>query len=142
MDAIKNVYVSTKSRVEKEIAHFGTTSDQVLETRHLEKLDAILDAVDLKDAERLSVRAFDSVHMTLLSLWATKRIQGPATSANFEAKAKKAEGFVKLNEKKGNIEAAERQRQRVTEFRGLAQKAREGTLGEKPKKVRRRNKTP
>lgn len=136
----KRTHAAAKAAIEREVARFGTTTKDALETRHWEKLDAILDATSREETFRLSARATTSAHTTLLSLWSANKIPGPQTAENYERKAKKAEGLVRMQVKKGNEKAAERQRQRVTELRAKAQQFREGqapTPG--PKKPKRRS---
>lgn len=136
---VRRIYEGTKAQIERSVAHYGGTMKDVLETRHWEKLDSILDAQSREEALRIAEAAKEKVDTTLLSMWATKKIPGPNTPENLESKAKKAEGLVKMQVKRGNTKAAEKQRQRVNELRAKAGQLRAGQAPtQEAKKPRRR----
>jgi hypothetical protein len=97
-ERIKAIYDRTKSECHRMVTEYGASKD-VLEVRHLEKIDDILDAPTPKVALELSERATTSVHTTLLSLLARGRILGRNPKAMLEKKARKAESRVRMYEK-------------------------------------------
>jgi uncharacterized lipoprotein len=138
--AVQRIYASTKGEIERMVAHYGGTMKDVLETRHWEKIDSILDARSRMEALELSEKAMEKVRTSLIGMWARKKIPGPQTPENYEKKAKKAESLVKMQEKKGNDAAAERQRRRAHELRARAAQLRTGQSPLEDSKKPRRSK--
>lgn len=88
-----------------------------LEIRHWEKFDAVLDAPDRAEAERLAKKCESSVIVHLIHQWQIRKIPGPRTLSVLDKQAKKAESLAKSLKKKGEYEQAEKQQQRAARLR-------------------------
>jgi hypothetical protein len=81
------------------------------------RMNAILDAPDLEMAVLAKQKATDRLQIHLLSLWGKGAIWGPATFDNLESRAKKADSLATYLESIGNLEGADKQRERAERIR-------------------------
>jgi hypothetical protein len=95
---VQRIYNETKQQIYDEVTRQGGTKETVLEVRHLEKMDRILDATSPEEAESLAKRAYDSVFITCLHLRALHKIT-PKTPEEYRKKADRAESLVKMFQK-------------------------------------------
>lgn len=70
-----------------------------------------------EDARKVAHQAIEKLHTHLLLLWGNKRISGPCTASNIEARARKAEKWAVRLEKLGRTEEAAKQRAKVAAIR-------------------------
>lgn len=97
--------------------HYGLPE---LHDRHMEKLQKVLTAQTYEEGEALAKRATDSVFLTCLSAWSSKRIPGPRTPEILEKKAKQADSLAKFQESRGNDKDAAKQKDRAERLRNEA----------------------
>jgi hypothetical protein len=120
--AIKDVHERTWREVDTQLQKYGATREN-LSPIHVDRLDRILDSDDLTVAEDLAKRGRMAVFFSLLRQWGQGKIT-PNTVDALEKRAKSAESFAKWREKEGDLEAAERQRQRAADLQAQADKLR------------------
>lgn len=75
---------------------------------------------DLARSTQLARKAINSMEIACLAAWARGEVDGPDSPRALEAKARSADGLVRMLEKKGEHEAAEKQRNRAKELRERA----------------------
>jgi hypothetical protein len=81
-----------KARIYKLIAEKGATNEMILDVRQLEKIDRVMDAASIREAEELIRKAEGSIYICCLHLQATKKIF-PKTPEAFHNKADSAESW-------------------------------------------------
>jgi len=115
MTPIQEVHRSTQAKVYKMLEEYGTDRN-ILEVRHLEALDNILDAETGVEALALAKRAEDKVFTSLLSLWGAGKIRGKVTTESLEKAAKAAEYWAAVQEKKLAEATTDKERERAQKY--------------------------
>lgn len=92
-----------------------------MDPRIWKKLDMVLRARDLAEAHVLAKKATESAFLHCLSAWSKKKADGPPNQRNLEKQAQKAESLAEMLDKKGDSDAAEKQRRRAEELRQQAE---------------------
>lgn len=110
----KALYKSLWAEFEKVAEHYG--SEHGIPEHVDEKMLAACEA-PLETRGELITKARQAMEIHVLALWAKGDAAGPPTQRNLEAKAKKADSLAGMLEKRGNTEAAERQRTRAEKIR-------------------------
>jgi hypothetical protein len=81
---------------------------------HVEtKFQAILGAPDSATALDLVKKAQDAALLSVLAAWAAGRIDGPTNERTLEKRIKRAESLANMLDRKGQLDAADRQRERA-----------------------------
>lgn len=106
---LKALVSETKDRMVKMSIHYGLPANEIPE-RNLAKLSLVLSSKSYDEARDLAAKAYDSMFVCVLSMWAKKEIPGPTTPESLEKKAKQAEGLARMLENKGGDDAAKKQR--------------------------------
>ena len=112
---LKDLVKQTKSKMISTAAHYGLPEADIPD-RYYQKLALVLNAKDYEEAGQLANKAWDSFFICVLSMWAKKEIPGPTTPESLEKKAKQAEGLARMLEKKGDDDAAKKQRLKADGF--------------------------
>lgn len=116
----------TEKKILATAEYYGLPEEEI-EDRIWRKLGLVESATTAEEAAELAKKAWDSLFVHVLVLWGKKKIRGPATEENFEKKAKQADGLADFQERKGNDEAAKKQRQRAAGLRKEAEALRKKT---------------
>ena len=112
---LKELVADTKVRMVKMAIHYGLPQSDIPE-RNWFKLTQVLTSKSFDEARDLATKAYDSMFVCVLSMWAKKEIPGPTTPESLEKKAKQAEGLARMLEKKGEDDAAKKQRLKADDF--------------------------
>jgi hypothetical protein len=115
LDEKKKIASNIKAEGIKTCNYYGL--NEWPEEAMSKRINNILDAPDLETAIEASRRAVDRLQIHLLSLWGKGLIFGPTTPEALENRAKKAESLAKYLESIGNVDAAEKQRDRAERIR-------------------------
>jgi hypothetical protein len=155
MNPAQEVHRLSQQKIFAMLEEYGTDKS-ILEVRHLEAIDRILDAESTMEADELAKKAEGKVFTSLLALWGKGKIPGKVTAESLEKQAKAAEYWASVQEKK-LVEAttdkerkraqkyADKQKEKVESLRGkarLLREARERPVeaapeAVKPKKMKR-----
>jgi hypothetical protein len=114
MTPVQMVHGSTQAEIDKLLAEYGTDR-KVLEVRHLEAIDRILDATTLPEAEALVKKAIAKIHVTLLTK-AGKQIRGKLSVDYFSEKVDGAEYWAERQEKKAAEAKTPKERERALKY--------------------------
>ena len=112
---LKELVADMKGQMVKMAVHYGLPQSDIPERNWL-KLSQVLTAQSYDEARDLATKAYDSMFVCVLSMWAKKEIPGPTTPESLEKKAKQSEGLARMLEKKGDDDAAKKQRLKADGF--------------------------
>lgn len=121
LEGIGPVHAKLQQYILKLAEYYRYSGD--IDDRVWIKADKCLSATTPEEANTAIAEAAKSAQVYFLSLWGSKKAAGPATPESFEKQAKSAESLAKMFEKKGDDEAAQKQRDRAEQLR-----AQKGTL--------------
>lgn len=93
------------------------------------RLQGILGARTREEASQALLKARGTIQVMILGAWARGRIPGPTTEQSVERRVKRAESLASMLEKKGQLEAAERQWARASQLRIQLEEIREASAG-------------
>ena len=155
MTPVQEVHRGSQQKIYAMLEEYGTDKS-ILEVRHLEAIDRILDAETGVEADDLAKKAESKVFTSLLAMWGQGKIRGKVTAESLEKQAKAAEYWASVQEKKladattdkerkRAQKYADKQKEKVTRLRGearLLREARERPVDAapeavKPKKLKR-----
>jgi hypothetical protein len=128
-DSVKEIHAACKLRCLKTLSEYGVTRE-MLEVRHLEKLDCVLDAETNDDAYRLAKRAEDSILLFCLNLTRLGKVTGPQKPERYEARAQDADEKAAELEGENKAEEAAAYRQKAADLRAYADVIRNTAPGE------------
>jgi hypothetical protein len=115
MTPVQEVHLNSQQKIHAMLEEYGTDKS-ILEVRHLEAIDRILDAESAIVADDLAKRAESKVFTSLLSLWGKGKIRGKVTAESLEKQAKAAEYWASVQEKKLADATTEKERTRAQKY--------------------------
>jgi hypothetical protein len=115
MNQIQEVHRKAQQKIYAMLGEYQLDKS-ILEVRHLEAIDRILDAGSPVVAELLARKAIDKVEATLLAMWATGKVPGKFTPALLEKQAKGAEYWAKVQAEKAESALNPKARERATKY--------------------------
>jgi hypothetical protein len=113
-DLLKDLYQHAEKEWERSTKHYGWTDPRPDDLTA--KMQLILSAPSRELAYKLLEKINDSIHLVMLSAWGKKLIPGPITVASLTKKVNQAKSLVKMHQKRGNPEAAQRQEERIVKL--------------------------
>lgn len=115
MNQIQEVHRKAQQKVYAMLAEYQLDKS-ILEVRHLEALDRILDADSPSGAEFLAKKALDKVEVTLLAMWANKKVPGKFTPDLLEKQARGAEYWARVQTDKAESALDPETRERAAKY--------------------------
>lgn len=112
---VRQMYKDLEQHWIEQADHYGYDMDR---PDHVTlKMQAVLGASDVAEAEHRTRRAKSTMQTSILAAWAKGKIPGPASELNLERQIKKAESLVAMLEAKGQLDAARGQSNRADSLR-------------------------
>ena len=125
-EVAKPIYEDCEHKLRSMADWYGYEDE--LPERVTSMLVSIYYAETVDEARQRARKALDRMHTTLLSMWGKKRIFGPPTADNIEARIAKAERLCDMLAKKGDHNGYDSQQRRIEALRAMLPKA-----GQQPK---------
>jgi hypothetical protein len=120
----KAIYKALEVHWEEQAEHYGWDDPDRPEVV-VKRMQAVLGAVDRETAALADQKARMTIQTMILGAWARGKIPGPTTEISVERQVKRAESLAQMLEKKGQLEAAERQWARASQLRLQLEEIRE-----------------